>query len=390
MNIINKKDIKSFKILDLLELDDNQEYTAGVFHNVEKIRNNNDFLDVYRHIKFFGFPLSNEMLEYASIPNYAPKSLLENIKLSGEDNEYYPKLKELIENKENKYKTRSIIEPKIETFQHLVEINRADLTDKFLDDGVKIEDLYSNVSTGNSCLEICKKFTEFGHYPVDEIIFYYMTFGLGGVAEVCLSHLTDMDFITDCEPLDLDSLLIICKHKYCNEENYNNEDPIASLPSSIANKMIDVCFEFKNKTDIAMFMKLYSIVSDEMLISEKFYFLNRILDKKESFFISIFLRQLVNEGVSISALESQIYYKSKSFLGYQIFKLEIECETNYDFIYNLCSDLEENFETKYYEEEYESDSCSCSSYSSSYCSSESNSTEQDYEYRENYFDYDSD
>lgn len=353
MNLQKKSEIKDSCIMSRPEFTDESEFLAGYFHNVIKIENNNDFLDIYRHIQFFNLPIPDDMLKYASIPNYSIRNIIENMRLTGEDI-YFTKLSSILMDPNNIYSTDSILLPKDDDgdiYQQLANINRADLTQQYFDNGEVPDDIYTHISSGNATLEICNILMELGYLPSDEIIYWYMIKGMGGIAKKCFNRVTDVDFVTDCNPVDLTSLKIIQETKWPLLNNENNEDWINKIPLEDATTMLYAMIESQVVVDVAMFISLYRLISNEITQHEKLMLLTNILLKKEKFLISIFLKELVKEGFELNILENTIFSSAKSTIGYQIYKLEIEKSTNHDIIIDYCSDITEGFKFQYYKED---------------------------------------
>lgn len=353
MNLQKKSEIKDLCIMNRPEFNDESEFLAGYFHNVSKIEDNNDFLEVYRHIQFFNLKITEEMIKYASVPNYSLNSLIENMRLTGED-VYFTTLTPILRNPNNIYSTDSTLFPKEDepdVYQQLANINRADLTQYYFDLGEVPDDIYTHTSSGNATLEVCSMLIELGYVPSDEIIYWYMTKGMGSIARRCLNYVTDIDFITDCSPVDLSSLIIVQQNKWPLVEGDNNEEWIKKIPLEDAADILYNMVGSPIRVDVAMFIELYRLISSEMTQHEKLMLFTNVLMKKEKFLISVLMKELVIEGIELNVLENTIFTSAKSTIGYQIYKLEVEKSTNYDIIIDYCLDITQGFKFQYYKED---------------------------------------
>jgi hypothetical protein len=354
-----KNNIKEIKIIESEEFNNDSEWIAGYFHNVKKIEDNNDFLDVYRYIQYFNLDITDEMLDYLKIPNYSIDSLRENMRLTGEDN-YFNRLNDILNNPENVYTTKSTLLPNENEFDVIAQlalIDRADMTQYYCDNEESINDIYTNTKTGNAALEICRVLINNDYEPSDDIIYWYMTKGLGSIAKLCIYSKTDIELITNCYPVDLTSLKIIQEYKWSG-----NNIPFENAQDIFYNMLTS-----NLKIDCAMFIKLYKIIESEVTKHEKIMILNSLLLRKEEFVISLYIKELCNEDFDRGFIENQIFSVAKSSIGFQIYKLEIEKSNNYDVIYDYCLEMEDNFKiidnviTNDAFSSDSSDTCSCSS-----------------------------
>lgn len=343
MELRMKSSIDDVNIINSLEFDaDESEWFPGYFHNVTKIENNNDFLDVYRYVQYFSLEITDDLIQYASIPNYSSKSLIENLKLTGEDS-YFERISEYIKNA--KYSTKSELKPNEDNedlYEELASIDRADLTQYYFDEGKTPTDIYVHQNNGNTGLEICNILIENGYIPSDDIIYWYMTKGMGDIANRCICNITDMNFITDCNPIDLTSFEIIKKFKWPATDDIPSDDATIMLYNIISSKF---------KTDVALFILLYRIIKEDLTQHEKLMLLSSVLAKKERFLILVFLKELSNENIDDDTLENTIFINSRSIIGYQIYKIEIKKCNDYDNIVDYCNNILEDFKSEYYEEE---------------------------------------
>lgn len=339
MNLENKDKITDPLIKSSDEYNNDSEYIKGFFTDVEEIVDNNDFLEKYRYLQYWKLPISEDMTFYASIPNYSPISLIENMRLTGEDS-YFQYFVDLINNKDNKYKCKDCISLLSEekTFTNLAVLDRADLTQEYLEEGCVPSDIYVKSDHGNSALEIVKTMMSEGYIPSDEIIIWYSEKCMGGLAKVCITECTD-DFVFEGSPSDYDFLEVIIERKYNG-----------ILPSEIAEKFLFDCLESENKVDVAMFKKLYLSI-DELSVSTKLMILNLVLKRDEPMLISFYLKQLDSEEIDRNRVSSVIIYNAKSKTGYLIYSIEILGNTNYQTILDVCDDIAYDDTGDYYQEQ---------------------------------------
>lgn len=316
------------------------DYIAGYFADIDIIIDNDDFLEVYRHVQFFGLSITDDMRRFASIPNYAPHSIIENMRLTGEDT-YFNIMKQFFENNDNIYmpiQTMDIIGNEY-GYHQLVEFGRADLTQKYYDEGYPPEDIYSNITTANTTLEVIKTLMKNNYVPSDDIICWYFMKGMGGIAKQCITEYSDLPFIIDCEPADLDSFNFIESRR---SEPYDTSDIISLLYNIVS---------ISTSTDVALFRLLYERITKDLTLTEKFDIMKRILVKNEKFLIYTYMKILKNEGFSNSQLENQVFYISKSYTGYIIFKVQIENCKDLDVIADMCYDLTSSEKIDFYNED---------------------------------------
>lgn len=318
----------------------NYDYIAGYFTNVDMIVDNDDFLDVYRHVQFFGLPITNDMKRFASIPNYAPQSLIANMALTSKDT-YFDLMKEIIENPKNVYTPNHFIEPSLNgnIYHQLVENDRADLTQHYYDENYPPDDIYSNTTSANTTLEVIRVLMLNDYVPSDDIICWYLMKGMGRIAKQCITKYSDLSFITDCHPTDLDSFNFINDNRI---EPYDMSDLIILLYNIVS---------VNNPTDVALFCILYDLVRSDITLTEKFDILKRVLAKNESFLIYTYMRILKEDGFTNSQLENQVFYVSKNQKGFIIFKIQIEKCKDLDIVADMCLDLNSDEKLSFYNED---------------------------------------
>ena len=336
MNLENKDKIKDPVIKSSSDYKNDSKYIKGFFCDIEEITNNDDFLEKYRYIQYWKIEIPDDMIFYASIPNYSPISLIENMRLTGEDS-YFHYFESLINNKDNKYKCKDCIcildEEK--TFMNLALSDRAELTQEYFDSGCVPSDIYVRNNHGNSALEIVKVMMSEGYIPSDEIIMWYSENYMGGIAKICITECTD-DFVFDGLPSDCDFLEVLIDRKY---------DGL--LPSKEAERLLFECLESDKKIDVAMFKSLYLKI-EELSIATKLMLLKLVLNKEDSMLISFFLKQLEYEGVERDRIYDVIVFNAKSKIGYLIYNIEIMDHKNYETILDVCEDIAYDDTNDYY------------------------------------------
>lgn len=333
------------------------EFIPGYFSDVERICNNNDFLEVYRHVQHFGFPVTNDMIRYAGIPNYSPQSLITQMALTGKDS-YFLEMKTLIENPENVYSPFQHFDvPETDKiFTQLVECDRADLTEKFYSEGHSPEDIYCHTHNANATLEVVNVLMKNDYIPSDNIICWYLMHGMGAIARKCITSETDIDFILQCTPLDLDSFNFI-EESRC--EPYDVEQCL-----NILYKIIN----YQATLDVALFSELYKRVKQELTTTEKFDILKCILSKKERFAIFYFMTLMKEDGFSNAQLENQTSFINKSEMGYTILKVQIEKTRDLDILVDMVGDITSYGKIDFYNED---ENGFISAQNEKYCNSDS-------------------
>lgn len=340
MDLIQKSKIFNSDIKEHPSCRNDYEYAAGYFTDVVKITDNQEFLEVYRHVQHFGFPITIEMEKYASIPNYAPESLIAQMAITGED-DYFTKMKALIENPDNVYMASQFFDlsEREKIFTHIVENDRADLTSKYYEDGYPPEDIYCHVANGNACLEVVTFLMEHDYIPSDEIITWYLMKGMGGIAKKSITEYTDIPFVMDCKPCDIQAFRLI------------EEKRGYPFDSSECQKILFMIVSDHVATDVALLIELFNKIKNELTSTEKFDLLKRLLTKNEKFAIYIFMKLLKEDGFSNNQIENQTFFINKSIPGYIILKLQIEECTDLDVIADMAFELTTDKNITYYSED---------------------------------------
>lgn len=340
MNLRKKEEIIEELIRTSEEFNNKYEFIKGFFSDVDSITNNQEFLENYRYIQYWKLPFPEMMEYYASIPNYCLESIIENMRLTGED-KYFIHFEKLFRNPENRYRTNCLFEPEndVNIFTKLVILDRSDLVDRYLSEGYSPSDIYTSFSNGNATLEAVKKMMDEGYIPSDDIIMWYINNSMGGVAFQCITECSDKEFIFEELPLDFDSFKMI------NKEKWNSK-----IPPEEAENIIYHILESNKPVDIALFKYLYNVAGIILSSVSKLQILNHILSKDDKFLISTFLNILDSEGFDKNRIEDIIFYTAKSINGYIIFNLEIKKNNNYERIVDFCCEIEEEEKTNYYRE----------------------------------------
>lgn len=341
MNLEKKSKICDDDIKNSEEFKNDSIYVKGFFSDVDTIDDNNDFLSLYRYIQCWKKEIPDSMNVYACVPNYSPESLIENMKLTGEDT-YFEHFKKLILNEENEYCTDCITVPFSDdkVFTELATLNRADLAQKYYTDGNSPNDIYTTSVCGNATLEIIKILMQEGYVPSDDVIIWYIKNGMGKVAIQSITECSDLEFICDEIPHDIDFLNYLIINEY-----------EGSLPPEKAEYYIYENLESKNPIDVAMFIRLLRLATT-LSVDDKFRILSHILKRDELMLISTVLTELDDLGFSRHKMEDIICYNVKSIPAYIIFKLVIEKSNNYEHILDYCCELKEDEETEWVEDDF--------------------------------------
>lgn len=340
MDLIQKSKIYDSEIKEHQTAKNEYDYVPGYFTNVDRISDNQDFLEVYRHVQHFGFSITPDMERYATIPNYAPESLIAQMAITGKD-EYFTKMKAIIENPDNCYMFSSPFEQpdREKIFTHIVEIDRADLTQKYYNEGCTPEDIYCHTANGNACLETVRVLMENHYVPSDEIITWYLMKGMGGIAKKCITQYTDVDFVTECNPSDIDAFRFI-------ENNIKEPRTLIDYQKNLFAIVSD-----KVPTDSALLIELYNRVKDDLTQTEKFDLLKKLLSKEEKFPIYTIMKLLSEDGFTNNQIEDQTFFINRSISGYVILKLQIEKCKDLDVIADMAFELTSDRNITYYSED---------------------------------------
>lgn len=327
MDIKLKSEIYDMDIRSHPDFDSESDYFAGYFADDEEVTNNQSFLKLYRQVQYFRLRIPMELYNYACIPNYAPISLIENMRLTGEDTYFY-ELKAMIENRLNMYFPRRELEEETNdelSFVYIAENDRADLAQYYYDNGAIPCDIYCNFNSANSTFEVVKVMLKNDYIPSDNVIYWYLTNGMGAIAKCAFTDFNDMSDLVNCNPIDLDSYLLIKNHReFTFDETMENLMHLITRPELV---------------DCALFLELYSKVSDILTETEKLSLLQKIISKNDKFLIYIYMKKLSEEGFSNNVLENQVFRLNIGQSGYIIFKLQIEELTDYDLIIAMSSEL---------------------------------------------------
>lgn len=340
MELRKKEDIIAKELFSHKEFFNEFDFVKGYFTNLSTINNNTDFLEYYRYVQYWELPIPQILIDYALIPNYSPISLLSNLKLTGDDT-YFQTIKEMICNKDNKYKViHTTLDDNFEIDEENMEIKnlvlrkRPDLTTEYMMRGCVPKDLYSSSKDGNVTLEIIKSMMSESYIPSDDIIIWYIIKGMGGVAKQCITEYSDIDFIFEEIPIDMDSFQII----YSNKE----------LSPEKAEEIIFQLIKSSEDVDVALFLMVYDIAKSLLTTASKLNLLNQIINKNEKFLIYEYLKVLDEEYFDKAKIENLIINKEKSIVAYVIYALQILNENNYDAVYDTCFNIDTDEKVIYY------------------------------------------
>lgn len=342
MELRKKDTILEESIRKSEEFGNKYEFIKGYFSDLFSVDNNNDFLEVYRYVQYWNLEVPDFLKDYASTPNYCVKSLLSNMLLTGEDR-YYKLLSDIILKSSFNYSMNNIFLPTIGNtpFLDLAKNNKAELAGSFLMDGHPPHDIFSSSSEGNATLQIVKTMMSEGYIPSDEIIIWYVSKGMGGVARECITECSDINFIFEEDPIDVDFF------DFMYEDLSHNYGLLKIEPDN-AERILYRQFDTKMEIDVALFMKLYMITKPILTIQSKLSILHHVVDKNEFMLTFQLLKELDDDGVSRERVQNLLLYTAKSISGYIIFSLQIVGEKNYDKIFDYCCDIDTEEKTVYY------------------------------------------
>lgn len=338
---MKKEEITEELIRSSTEFNNEYDFIKGFFSNLDEITNNQEFLEHYRYVQYWKLPFPKMMEDYASTPNYSLESVIENMRLTGED-EYFTHFEKLFRNIENKYKFKNVFEKENideDVFTRLVISGRPDLIDEYLNQGYTPHDIYTYSSNGNATLEAVKIMMNEGYIPSDDIIIWYIVNSMGGLASQCITECSDKEFIFEEVPLDFDSFKMISQEKW-----------IPKISPEEAEELIYKIIESNKPIDVALFKYLYENAKKILSDISKLQIFNHILSTKDRMLISVFLKILDEECFDKNRIEDIIFYTAKSIIGYVIFNLEIKKNKNYENIIDFCCEIEEEEKVNYYKE----------------------------------------
>lgn len=295
MEIVNRDRITEQSILDSTD----SKYIKGYFCFKDKINNNDDFIELYRYLQYWNLPITDELYNYVKYENYAPKSLIENMRLTGEDS-YFEQLSLKNEKYENKDTEEEL------TFEKILE--NPEYAKCGYEQGVSINYDLITKDNANKFIHIIRSY---GDSVEDLTICNMIRKGLGGLVSLFLSEANDIDFIYDDQffPLDYDSLILYSVFKEITHER--------------AEYFFSSFFELPR--DTALFMKLLEY------LPENFYrsFLCNVLNCGNKLLITLFINHF---KISNNEIEELIIFSIRSKEAYITFKLNICDEKDYDSI----------------------------------------------------------
>lgn len=337
MELRKKDTILEESIKESDEFKNKYDFIKGYFSDLISVNDNNEFLELYRYVQYWKLDIPQILIDYASTRNYCKESLIANMLLTGDD-EYYKKFVELISKSQFLTSSTKVFPPVIgnKPFLDLAKANRPDLTHKIIEEGNTPHDIFSSSYEGNSTLQIVKELIDEGYIPSDEIIIWYISKGMGGLAKECIiEDYSDIEFIFEEDPIDLDFF------NYMISQGYE-------INPDIAERMLYRQFDSKMEIDVVLFMILYRLAKPILTLQSKLSILHHVLDKNESLLTRELLKDLDNDGIDRDRVETIILYTAKSINGYVIFSLDIVGEKNYDKIFDFCCDIDTEEKTNYY------------------------------------------
>ena len=336
MDLLEKEQITEPLIKTNQMFDEHDEYVKGYFTDLKHVSNNEDFLEIYRYIQYWKLPYPDYMTYYASQPNYAPKSLLANMALTGEDS-YYSYFKDLIDNSKYTPTELPLFETSENVYENLVKLNRADLVLSENAKGVPFMDIFSGHDYGNSTLEVVRIMLTEDYEPSDEVIVWYVQHGFGRIVNMCIPSSDDPEFIFDEIPRDLDFYDEMLKSKYNDKISEDDAE-------CILNKVLTDPENQNTIIDVAMLLKLYRTCSSKMTTEYKKVLLTIIARKEQPFLTSTFLKELTTEECSCKLtsviIRDLIVDIIKDKRTYVIFFAEILGWKNYNSIVDFGNDIE--------------------------------------------------
>uniref|UniRef100_A0A6C0BCC4 Uncharacterized protein n=1 Tax=viral metagenome TaxID=1070528 RepID=A0A6C0BCC4_9ZZZZ len=391
MNLLKKKEVTNAAIIDNLKFSEHQDYVKGYFTNTETILNNNDFLDIYRYVQYWSLPNPEILINYAKQPNYATKSLLANMKLTGEDS-YFEFFRDLVEDAKYKASDLNIDESVNDIYTELVIKNRIDLFQSFYEKGFPFVDIFPTNSHGNETLEIVTQMLLNDYSPSDEIVVWYINRGFGKIANLCIPYTSDDDFFFNETPKDLDF------YEFLLERKFNSKIP-EDEAETLLNKLLTDDEDKNNIIDVALFQALYKACSNKMSLEYKKILLSIVCRREQRDLTWTLLNEFDNEKCefkfSRSMIEELIQDVIKNKSAYIVFTLQILERKNFNTIIDICKEMSDEFNDNYeinsldfndiinekYCENSDSDSDDCDE--KSYSSSED---DDEYNYKYNHWE----
>lgn len=319
MKVINREKITDKTILDLTD----STYVKGYFTNKTSINNNDDFLDVYRYVQFWKLPITDQLREFIRKENYAPKSIVENMRLTGEDS-YFEELK--LKNEE--------IED-IETEEELTEeiiIGSPQYARSGYEKGIIVDFDKITKDNASSFIHFIRVYEDIVN---DRVICNFINKQLGGIAALFLGLANDIDYILDEHfyPTDYDSLELFLSFREISPE--------------LAYLFIHCNLSNIDNIDIAMIMKLAEYVDsshyEELII--------RILKTNNSLLQILFMKYVLSSTLTLNNIEEIILFTVRSRDAYVTFKIFICNEEDYEIVIDNSMIIHQNEEYETYEEE---------------------------------------
>ena len=344
MDLLEKERIKEPLIMSNPQFDEHEDFVKGYFTNLNTVKSNEEFLEVYRYIQYWRLPYPDYMIYYANKPNYAKKSLLANMALTNDSDKdretenmrYFKFFQNLIDNAFYVPSQLTIFQTSNNVYHDLVKIDRGDLVIEQNSKGNPFSDVFSETEHGNSTLEVVKNMLFEDYSPSDEVIIWYIQKGFGCIANMCIPSSTDHEFIYEEIPRDLDFYKELLDKKY---DGYISEDDA----EDILNHVLTDFESSKMKVDVALFLELYKVCSSKMSSEYKKVLLSIVSKREEPFLTYVLLRELFNEDcpckLSPLVIRNLITDVIKDKRTYIIFMTEILNMTNYSLIVDVGNDI---------------------------------------------------
>ena len=330
MELIEKSTITDENIINLPKFNFDSTYVKGFFRKVKDILTNEDFLEVYRYVQYWKLEIPIELIQYSLIENYNKLSLLANMLLTGDD-DYYKQM------------SKNIANPREIDFDENDQINEDTEVEYLLDNPEYMKlanergaslfcDFCKSKSYANSMLKLVKICNANGNYASDDTIQYYANAGIGGVAIAMISPMSDISYIFDTSfvPKDVDMYEFILSNLYDDEfDNEKNEYFLYKI------------LENDKNIDVALFMKLYSNLSEHISTRSKEIIMSHVFGTNNLMLISEFIKFVVDDGFDLEHMKKIVMIDTPNKIAYILFNLEILNSTKYEYIYDYSLQIEE-------------------------------------------------
>lgn len=358
MELLRKTDVHDNSIVKNDKYNENEDYVKGFFCNLESIKNNEDFLCMYRYIQYWKLDIPQILIDYCNIPNYCKLSLIENMLLTGNDS-YFELLHEKIIN-----------HTEIEDKEYEGEIDEDIEMDYFLKHPEYIKSAYNkgisincnninDIENTSSIMKLAEYSIKCCNYIDDDIILFYIRNGMGGLAISMISSVNDLNYIFDeCFiPKDMD----IYKY-YIDKIHDGDQSKINDLTKeSYIYKLIE-SEKLDNYIDIAFFMYLYNQISSKLPGKCKLMILLSVLKTDNRMLISCFLKE-ITKHIEIIDIEDIVIFDHPNRNAYISLKIEIENSNNYEAVYDFAFEINHRAEEIKNKSKFIEEAGYCSDYS---------------------------